>query len=81
MREVTKGITLVLITLLSPGAFAANDVSVSPKRVFVLYDQNRDFAGLALLDQTLTSTLKARAEGRLEVYTEFMDASRFRDGN
>jgi hypothetical protein len=44
MGEVTKGIMLVLITLLAPGAFAANDVSVSPKRVFVLYDQNRDFA-------------------------------------
>ncbi len=79
MAEVIKGITWVLITLLAPVAFAAHDVS--PKRVFVLYDQNRDFAGLALLDQTLTATLKARAEGRLEIYTEFMDASRFRDGN
>jgi two-component system sensor kinase FixL len=33
MGEVTKGITLVLIALLAPGAFAANDIS--PKRVFV----------------------------------------------
>jgi len=57
----------------------ANDTP--PKRVFVLYDQNKDFAGLALVDRTLTETLKAQAKGRLEVYTEFMDASRFGDGN
>src|SRR4051812_30316574 len=50
-----------------------------PKRVLILYDENNDFAGLALMDQSIKATLKAGMPVGLEVYTEYLDVSRFHE--
>src|SRR5688572_12215000 len=49
------------------------------KRVLVIFDENKDYAGLALLDRSISSTLKTHAKSPVEVYTEYMDVTRFRD--
>jgi len=49
------------------------------KGVLVLYDENGDFSGLASLDRSLKAALGRGIPEGLDVYTEFMDLSRFRD--
>src|SRR5688500_4806103 len=49
------------------------------KNVLVLYDENKDFSGLALVDQSIKATLKAGMPVGLDVYTEYMDVSRFQE--
>ena len=74
---VRLGSLLLTIALLVSATLAADP---SPRKgVLLLYDENGDFSGLANLDRSLKASLgKAIPEG-LDVYTEFMDISRFRD--
>jgi PAS domain S-box-containing protein len=51
------------------------------KNVLILYDENKDFPGLILLDQNLTSTLRAGTTAQLDIYSEYMDLSRFPEDN
>ena len=82
-RHRIPGFALVmLLASVAP----ASDVAVeseagagSTKGVLVLYDENKDFSGLALLDQSLKASLKAEMPVGLEVYTEYLDVSRFRN--
>jgi signal transduction histidine kinase len=62
-------------------ALGMGDQSPAPKRVFILYDENPNLTGLASTDRSLVSTLRQLAEGRVDIYTEFMDVSRFSDGD
>ena len=68
-------IALLLASADAPGAGATEPAP--PKRVLILYDENQDFSGLAKLDQSIKATLKAGMPVGLEVYTEYMDVSRF----
>ena len=47
------------------------------RRVVLLYDERPDLPGLAVLDSRLVRTLNAGSPGRIEVYREAMDLSRF----
>lgn len=49
------------------------------KQVLLLYDEDEDLPGLAVLDQSLQSTLRAGLEGNVDFYTESMNLSQFRD--
>jgi signal transduction histidine kinase len=49
--------------------------------VLLLYDENGDFSGLDNLDRSLKATLTKELPSGLDIYTEFMDVSRFRDPN
>src|SRR5687768_13389210 len=51
----------------------------SRKGVLLLYDENGDFSGLANLDRSLKASLGSGVPEGIDVYTEFMDISRFRD--
>ena len=46
--------------------------------MLLLYDENGDFSGLANLDRSLKASLAQGNPGGVDVYTEFMDLSRFR---
>ena len=73
---------LILILTLWLSACAASAVAQAQnKNVLILYDENKDFPGLILLDQNLTSTLRAGTTGQLDIYTEYMDLSRFPEEN
>jgi PAS domain S-box-containing protein len=63
------------------GGAATAAAQAQHKSVLIIYDENRDFPGLVLLDQNLTSTLKAGTTGQLDIYSEYMDLSRFSDEN
>lgn len=86
-RHVRRpGLRLLGVLALVAGAFAvrlaptmAQEAAPRPKRILLIYDENRDFSGLALLDRSLRAALNASPAHRLEVYTEYMDRSRFPD--
>ena len=59
------------------GARGAQAPTTTAQNVLVIYDENRDFDGLMMLDRSLRATLDAGAGDRIHVYTEFMDRSRF----
>ena len=65
---------LLLYTLLTSAAGAERH-----RKVLVLYDENTDFPGLALLDRNLKAALHAGATDRIDLYTESMDLARFQD--
>lgn len=67
------------LVLFLPPVGTPQEQSSALKRVLIFYDENKDFSGLALLDRSITSALKAGANQRLDIYTEFMDLSRFSD--
>ena len=64
---------LVVVSMLCVGAPAA----AQTRRVVLLYDERPDLPGLALLDARVVRTLNAGSPGRVEVYREAMDLSRF----
>ena len=91
MTRRTSGRRLFVLTLagasvllwcvfLLPPALVAQSASPNPKTVLVIYDENRDFSGLMMLDRSLRATLAAGETDRIEVHTEFMDRSRFPGG-
>ena len=59
-----------------PAATLTPAARVVPKRILLIYDENRDFTGLAMLDRSLRAALNA-SPLRLEVYSEYLDRSRF----
>src|SRR3982751_3074449 len=69
---------LLALSILPSSPVRAVDVN-QPKTVLVIYDENKDFVGLSLLDQSLRATLKRDYPGGLNVYTEYLDVSRFHD--
>jgi hypothetical protein len=69
-----------LLLLLSHLLCAATTVTAQQRRsVVLLFDENKDFPALARLEQSLTSALKAGTNGQLDIYSEYMDLSRFPD--
>ena len=78
-RECRPWRVIAIALTLFVAFFARAEDQSAPKRVLVIFDENKDFAGLALLDRSISSTLKTGARGPVEVYTEYMDLARFRD--
>ena len=76
-RLVQTSVLLSWLVLFPPSVVIAQEQSSALKRALILYDENKDFSGLALLDRSLTSALRAGANSNLDIYTEFMDLSRF----
>src|SRR5262245_66184410 len=78
-RLVHTSALLSCLVLFPPPVVIAQEQPSALKRALILYDENRDFSGLAMLDRSLTSALRAGANGNLDIYSEFMDLSRFPD--
>ena len=51
--------------------------SASPKNVLLLYDEDTEFPGLAILDDSLRTRFKAELSGNVDFYTESMRLSQF----
>jgi signal transduction histidine kinase len=68
---------LLIVALLASAAHAAEPAP--RKGVLLLYDENQDFSGLANLDRSLKGSLGGGIPEGMDVYTEFMDISRFRE--
>ena len=72
---------VALLACIAPAGVAPAADAESPPAggVLVLYDENKDFSGLALMDQSLRAALRAGMPADLQVYTEYMDVSRFNE--
>jgi signal transduction histidine kinase len=65
---------LCLVVLLTSVAASAQD-----KRILLLYDEDKALPGLAVLDESLRSTLSAGVGTHVEFFTESMSLSQFTD--
>ncbi|HKO98701.1 MAG TPA: sigma 54-interacting transcriptional regulator [Pyrinomonadaceae bacterium] len=79
--RIRHAFLFLILTAVLSGCSATALAQTRHKNVLILYDENKDFPGLILLDQTLTSTLRAGTSGRLDIYSEYMDLSRFPEEN
>ncbi len=63
------------------GTLAATSVPVAgqgqPRRVLLLFDEDKTLPGLAILDRALRATLSAGLEGNVEFFTESLNAAQF----
>ena len=71
--------TIMILLTPATSAAALEAQPGPPRAVLVLYDENKDFSGLALMDQSLKAALKVGTPTGLQVYTEYMDVSRFNE--
>ena len=56
----------------------AQEPSPAEKGVLILYDENSDFSGLMQIDRSIKAVMSG-PDKRLDIYTEFMDHSRFQE--
>ncbi len=75
--RIRKAFLFLILTSFLAGCAATAVAQTQHKSVLILYDENKDFPGLILLDQKLTSTLRTGTTGQVDIYSEYMDLSRF----
>src|SRR3954453_12271914 len=84
MKATLAGL-LIAIAALSVGiastpraaAAQAQSVEQTPKRILILYDENKDdFPGLSRTDRSLRDEFRAGLGGKVEIYSESMGLSR-----
>jgi hypothetical protein len=66
------------LVILVPG-WAAPVTGSASKSVLLLYDEDKEFPGLAILHQHLRTTFKTELGDDVDLYTESMNLSQFRD--
>src|SRR4051794_4348140 len=71
--------SLSLLMLAPFGVIAQISNSPRQKNVLVIYDEQDKLPGLAILDQSIRSTLSSDPSFSIDVYSENMDRSRFQD--
>ena len=79
IRWVAKVILHLVVAVLLSTLLASIAWAETRPKVLVLYDENTDFPGLALLDRSLKAAFKADATDPIDLYTESMDLARFQD--
>ena len=77
LRIKALACALVILVLGSAGAATGT----ASKRVLLLYDEDKEFPGLAILHQSLRATLKTALRDDVHLYTESMNLSQFRGAN
>ena len=70
-------VVLWVSILFALSALGQAQPSVTPKRVLVLYWDNKDFPGNVLFDQTFQTTLKSSGSEQIEYYPEYLESTRF----
>jgi hypothetical protein len=66
----------ILVGLLTAAALPSEPAAQAPKRILILYDENKDdLPGLARTDRSLRETFQAQL-GKVEIYSESMGLSR-----
>ena len=83
MRPVLGKLLLLVLILtlpvLSPSAVSHAAGSEGHKNVLVIYDEQTELPGLAILDRSLRSTLTSGSSDKIDFYSESMDLSRFHE--
>ena len=74
LRSAFRAAIFSLVALLASAVASAQD-----KRVLLLYDEDKTLPGLAILDESLRSTLGAGLGTSVEFFTESMNLSQFTD--
>ena len=74
LRSAFSAAIFSLVALLASGVASAQD-----KRILLLYDEDKSLPGLAVLDESLRSTLAAELGASLQFFTESMNLSQFTD--
>lgn len=75
-RSLPFAVSLCVIGTLAPTSVPSAGQS-HPKRVLLLFDEHRTLPGLAVLDQTLRSTLRDGLDAEVEFFTESLNAAQF----
>jgi signal transduction histidine kinase len=70
---------LLCVAVALTAATAVRAEARDHKRVLVLFDEDRTFPGLALLDRGLRSTLSAELDADIDFFPESMNLSQFHD--
>src|SRR5215831_1240628 len=72
---------LALALILSAAAFVCASIAAqpaaTPKRVLVLYWDNKDFPGNVMFDASFKHVIESAQPGAIEYYPEYMEVSRF----
>lgn len=76
--RVARGAALLVpaLVFLMPAVLRAQP-PLEPKRVLVLYWDNKDFPGNVMFDQTFQAALKERPGASVEYYPEYLEPTRF----
>jgi len=69
---------MLLAFLVCPGIAQVADTTRN-KNVLVIYDEQDKLPGLAVLDQSLRTTLSSASSVKVDVYSESLDRSRFQE--
>jgi hypothetical protein len=72
-----KPLACAVVVLMLGSAIPAT--ATAPKSVLLLYDEDRDFPGLAAIHNTLRTTFKEELRDGVDLYTESMNISQFKD--
>ena len=70
-------VVLLVSVLFALSALGQAQPSVSPKRVLILYWDNKDFPSNVLFDQAFQTTLKSSGSEQIEYYPEYLESTRF----
>src|SRR6185436_1860983 len=71
------GVRLIALSLLIVAASVASAQPVTPKRIVVLYWDNKDFPGNILFDEAFKSQLRKSGGDGIEYYPEYLETTRF----
>ena len=71
------GVRLIALSLLIGVASVASAQPVTPKRIVVLYWDNKDFPGNILFDEAFKSQLRKSGGDGIEYYPEYLETTRF----
>ena len=74
-RYLSLALLVGVIGVLAAAGPAAGQIQ--PKRVLLLFDEDKALPGLAIIDQAIRSTLGTGLQGDIEFFTESMNAAQF----
>jgi hypothetical protein len=73
-----KSVALALMALLFT-AVLLPEVAEGRKHILLVFDEDKDFPGLARLNQSLRAAFLSELDGNVEFYSESLSLSQFRD--
>jgi PAS domain S-box-containing protein len=76
-RMIARDASAALVLILLAAVLAHAQQQGSPKRVLVLYWDNKDFPGNVLFDQNFQAVLQSGQAGKVEYYPEYLESNRF----
>jgi C4-dicarboxylate-specific signal transduction histidine kinase/ABC-type uncharacterized transport system substrate-binding protein len=75
MRLIVRAVSLAVAIVLLPTVLSAE----ARKSVLLVFDEDNDLPGLAVINQSLRETFRSQLEGQVEFYSESLNLSQFPD--